>query len=185
MRKPRLRAVKWLVQVYTAGRQQRQNSDPSHLAPELRLTGWVIPTLSWSHEFDPAWVISLFGGIYFSLWTLVILSVRWIDCNNKIYPLFYQFCFPDTAKRGTVGTFWFFSMFMLGPYFWALGDIYPRGRLQMNSQIASNIFLFGNIFPKGSALKAAPWNSKFYYIPVWKIVGLSLLHLCCVLSRFI
>lgn len=69
---------------------------------------------------------------------------------------YFTSCFSGIAVRWIVTAFrFFFSIYMwfLGPHLLAIGDIYPRDRLQMNSQSTSNISYLVR-FPQ----KALPWK---------------------------
>lgn len=129
MRKLRLRAVKWLVQVYLTLKQQKENSRPQPPGSKGVPYWLVTPTLNWSREFDPAWVISLFGSIYFFLcghWLLYWWDELTVITNlSSVLPILFQMQLRGKNCRN-------FLIFLcscnLGPIFLSFRWYLPQGQ---------------------------------------------------------
>lgn len=152
MRKLRHRAVKCLAQGYVASRQQREDSNLGIWLKSWALNCCVILTLCRSYECDPAWSVSLHGGIFlYRHWWFYVLNELTMITKSIHY---FTSCFPDTAKRWTVPAFRCFSyMCDFGPTFLSYRWYLPQGQTQNELPNCLKYFLFVT-FPQ----KALTWK---------------------------
>lgn len=146
---------------------------------------------NWSHEFDRTWWSISLGTFICLFITLVIIYVEFTMITKFIHH--FTSYFSGAARRRIIVAFRFFFFLLsihviLGPFLSdILGDIYPKGRLKTNSQIASNAFYLVTFSQKALLWKllcetANPVMSPRGHLPLKKrlvSLSLTLLHLCC------